>query len=78
MTTLESSPRTIICVPRKPPPGTRYGTEADDSLPVDHLGGSEGTVLVKVVDPTRTTGDSYRVEFGEMEGTVVWNLVNTT
>ena len=78
VTTLESSPRTIICVPRKPPPGTRYGTEADDSIPVDHLGGSEGTVLVKVVDPTRTTGDSYRVEFGEMEGTVVWNLVNTT
>ena len=78
VTTLESSPRTLICVPRKPPPGTRYGTEADDSIPVDHLGGSEGTVLVKVVDPTRTTGDSYQVEFGEMEGTVVWNLVNTT
>ena len=78
VTTLESSPTTLICVPRKPPLGTRYGTEADDSIPVDHLGGSEGSVLVKVVDPTRTTGDSYKVEFGDIEGTVVWNLVNTT
>ena len=78
VTTLESSPRTLICVPRKPPLGTRYGSEADDSLPVDHLGGSEGTVVVRVVDPTRTTGDSYQVEFGEEEGVVVWDLVNTT
>ena len=78
VTTLESSPRTLICVPRKPPLGTRYGTGADDSIPVDHLGGSEGSVLVQVVDPTRTTGDSYQVEFGDIEGTAVWNLVNTT
>ena len=78
MTTLESSPRTLICVPRKPALGTSYGTEADESIAVDHTGGSEGTVQVTVVDPTRTTGDSYEVEFVEKEGAVVWNLVNTT
>ncbi len=78
VTTLESSPRTIICVPRKPPLGTRYGSEADDSVPVDHVGGSEGSVAVQVVDPTRTTGDSYEVAFGEEEGAVVWSLVNTS
>ncbi len=78
VTTLESSPRTLICVPRKPALGTRYGTEADESMAVEHVGGSEGSVGVVVVDPTRTTGDSYQVEFGEKEGAVVWSLVNTT
>ena len=78
VTTLESSPRTLICVPRKPALGTRYGTEADESMAVEHAGGSEGSVEVVVVDPTRTTGDSYQVEFEEKEGAVVWSLVNTT
>ena len=78
VTTLESSPRTLICVPRKPALGTRYGTEADESIAVEHAGGSEGSVEVVVVDPTRTTGDSYQVVFGEKEGAVVWSLVNTT
>ena len=86
VTTLESSPRTLICVPRLSPPGARYGTEAGDEISADHPAGeSDGSVAVEVVDPTRTTGDGYQVEFVEQvvdEETgataTAWQLRNTT
>ena len=86
VTTLESSPRTLICTPRKPPLGTRYGTEAGEEISTDHsAGASDGSVAVEVFDPTRTTGDRYRVEFVEQvvdeetgETATAWQLRNTT
>ncbi len=86
VTTLESSPRTLICVPRLPPLGTRYGTEAGDEISIDHAAGaSDGSVMVEVVDPTRTTGYGYQVEFVEKvvdeetgETATAWQLRNTT
>jgi hypothetical protein len=85
VTTLESSPRTLICVPRMPPLGTRYGTEAGEAIAIEHAAGaSDGAVMVEVVDPTRTTGDGYQVEFVEQvddatgETATAWQLRNTT
>ena len=79
-TTLESSPQTLICVPRMPPLGTRY----QKAIRVDHAeGSSDGSVAVTVVDPTRATGE-YQVEFVEEvdettgETATAWQLRNTT
>ena len=80
-TTLESTPQTLICVPQMSPLGTRYPKEIN----VDHVSGSsDGSVVVTVVDPTRTTGDGYQVEFVEEvndstgETETAWQLRNTT
>ena len=85
VTTLESSPRTLIVKPRKPPLGTRYESAAGEVVSVDHTAGaSDGSVLVEVVDPTRTTGDGYQVEFVEKEDeatgeiATAWQLRNST
>ncbi len=86
VTTLESTPRTLICVPQTPPLGTRYQSEAGESIDTEHASGvSDGSVGVAVVDPTRTTGDGYQVEFVEIvvdeetgETATAWQLRNNT
>ena len=81
-TTLESTPQTLICVPQMPPLGTRYQKEIN----AEHVSGSsDGSVVVTVVNPTRTPGDEYQVEFVEIEvddstgeTATAWQLRNTT
>jgi hypothetical protein len=79
-TTLESPPQIMSVVPQQPAPGVRYGTTADAMIDADHpKGASDGTVSVHVVDPTRTTGDSYELTYADDgEGGVQWTLRNKT
>jgi len=80
VTTLESSPQVQICVPQSPPPGKRYNAEAAQLIESEHVAGaSDGIILATVVDPTQTTGDSYKVAFGANDdGETVWSLINTS
>ncbi|MBT4499803.1 MAG: hypothetical protein HOC74_18895, partial [Gemmatimonadetes bacterium] len=80
VTTLESSPQVQICVPQAPPPGKRYNAEAAQLIASEHVAGtSDGIIQATVVDPTQTTGDSYKVAFGANDdGETVWSLINTS
>ena len=80
MSTLESELRVMAVVPEAPPPGTRYVMEAEQVLQASHVaGGSDGSVQFMMVDPTRATGNDYRVAFDQnAEGETTWSLTNTT
>jgi len=72
---LESQVR-ILTVRPKIPYGTVYQTGAGDTVAVTHLSGvSDGFVRPIVVDPARSTGDTYQVRFDTL-GT--WYLANIT
>ena len=79
-TALESAPQTMICVPQPPRPGTRYLSKPDAVITAWHAAGaSDGAVAVTVVDPTRTTGHDYAIEYAaDADGNTVWNLVDKT
>ncbi len=78
VTTLESGLQVQVCVPQAPPPGTRYLSESAQILPAGHpAGASDGTVTAVVVDPTHTTGDTYKVGFATDDaGATTWSLTN--
>jgi hypothetical protein len=66
----------VLTVRPKIPYGTTYQTGAGDIIPVTHISGSsDGSVVPTVVDPTRSTGDTYQVRF-DTAGT--WYLKNIT
>ncbi len=75
---LESTPAVVQVVPQKLKPGVRLTAEIDELLEVSHVGPSDGKVTAIVKDPSKLTGDEYKVTFGELEGETVWNLVNVT
>ncbi|NOY06970.1 MAG: T9SS type A sorting domain-containing protein [Chlorobi bacterium] len=67
---VESQPAIIEVIPQRPDPGTRYGMEPDQRVPVQHEAGlSTGDVLVSVLDPLALTGHRYEVTFSS-SGTV--------
>ncbi|MDI6767689.1 MAG: T9SS type A sorting domain-containing protein [Bacteroidota bacterium] len=75
---LESSPVVLSIVPQSPKPGIRYYGKCGDSLTVTHKGISDGKVEALVIDPSRLTGDQYRVVFDTLAGESVWHVVNVT
>lgn len=72
---LESAPTIVEIVPQTTNPGVTYSTTAGDSIAVTHNGGSDGSVEVIVLDPTRVTGHDYKVNFAA-DGT--WSLTDVT
>ena len=64
-------------------PGTQYGTTYNDTIPTVHeqvdvtAPPSQGALTVWVVDPSKTTGDDYKVAFND-DDPVTWNLINVT
>lgn len=74
------SPVQIHRVVPKVPFGVSYQTEAGEVLSVAHPSGkSDGVITPTVVDPARSTGDSYEIRFSvDDAGTTTWDLVNTT
>jgi hypothetical protein len=75
---LENPISILTVIPHSPNPGERYTNVVGDTLDVVHDGVSDGAVAPIVVDPTRTTGQTYRVTFQEAEEGITWNLTNTT
>jgi hypothetical protein len=76
---LENPIKIYTLVPHSTNPGVRYSSVTGDTIhPVNHTGPSDGSVIPIVVDPQRTTGQSYKVMFRETAGGTVWSVVNTS
>lgn len=79
--TLESSPQVSTVIPKKPF-GKEYQTEFEDILTVTQVSGSsDGVIEPIVIDPSVSSGSTYRVTFADNTGGVVanrWTLTNTT
>ena len=76
---LESSPVIVSLTPHSANPGVRYGSAVGDTiLSVHATGSSDGNVIALVVDPTKLTGDNYKVTFDTLNGGNVWSLTDVT
>ncbi|MCH7886374.1 MAG: T9SS type A sorting domain-containing protein [Candidatus Marinimicrobia bacterium] len=77
---LESSLIINSVTPAGPEPGTRFVGAVGDTLKGDfHVtGGSDGSVVPIIVDPTKTTGNSYEVTFTDLDGVTTWSLTNSS
>jgi hypothetical protein len=76
---LESSPARARVTPQKPVPGTQYHATAGDAITAAHSAGTaEGSVSVQVIDPSRLTGDTYRVTFTGAGATKTYNILDVT
>ena len=72
-TTLESTPRNIICVPQVAPPGiARTHEKPGEALPVEHTKGiGDASVFPVVIDPTALRQATYKVTFND---DATWSL----
>ncbi len=77
------SAATIVTAVPQFEPGTEYQAAYNDTIKdvvhsvIDPAAGalSEGSITAWVVDPSKTTGDDYKVTFND---DATWNLINTT
>ena len=75
---LMSSVNIIQAVPQEQT-GIRTTAAVGDTVASKHKSGkSNGSVFALVVDPTATTGDTYKVTFDTLNGGYVWNLTDAT
>lgn len=70
---LENPLLIFTVIPQSSAPGERYNNNAGDTLVVEHLGGSDGSVSPIVLDPRVLNGHTYRVNF-TADGT--WSLTD--
>jgi hypothetical protein len=76
---LQSAVIIKVGVPQQPF-GLQPGSVVGDTLQAAHTTGkSNGSVFGLVVEPTKTTGDNYKITFNaDSEGNTTWSLTNTT
>jgi hypothetical protein len=78
-TIISSEPAIVTAVPQAQP-GVRYSVSFNDTVAVAHqvidsdTPPSDGSVTVKVIDPSRTTGLDYMVTFN---ADLSWNLIRS-
>ena len=82
---LESAPSIQTIIPHSANPGTRYPNKVGDGIKATlttapGFGASDGSVTAVVVDPTKLTGDTYKVTFGTdtTTGNTVWGVTDVT
>ncbi|MBM4161652.1 MAG: T9SS type A sorting domain-containing protein [Ignavibacteria bacterium] len=76
---LESAPARVRGTPQKPFPGTKYNAKIGETITVSHpAGNAEGSVVVNVIDPSRLSGDTYRVTFTGAGAGKTYSIVNVT
>jgi len=82
---LQNEPEIFSVTPRVTPGITGFSSQVGDTVLVQHLGFDPtislgvGEILVLVVDPSKTSGDDYRVTFkADTIGSPLWYLVNMT
>jgi hypothetical protein len=77
---LENTLNAIEVVPQSLKPGYTATSTLEQVVPVTITPGvkSDAVANVTVVDPTRTTGNSYQISFDTAAGNYYWKLVNTT
>ncbi len=76
--TLESTPVVIEVVPQSPKPGVTYSFKVGDLMAITHTGGSDGSVVARVVDPTILDGHSYQIGFDTTGDSATWKLTDAT
>ncbi len=70
---LESTPLIKVGIPQNPNPGFRLTGVYGDTIPrTARVGGSDGAVVLTVVDPTKLTGKTYNVTFQNVPTTFVY------
>lgn len=80
--TLETPPLILTVIPHSPNPGSRLASSTGDTIaPVTQITlpgnvQSTGAVFPIVIDPTRCTGHSYRVDFDTSGGATTWSLTD--
>lgn len=81
------NPLTVIngasgLVPEKPKPGIRYQAASGDQLKFSRTAGrSDGVLVANVIDPSKVTGQTYKVTFKDdpvIPGSVLWTLAKGT
>ncbi len=76
---LENPIAVLTATPQSPDPGVRYTYHAGDTIMATHNAGkSQGLAYALVVDPTRLTGDQYKVSFDTTGGNLTWKLTDVT
>ncbi|MHB9011175.1 MAG: T9SS type A sorting domain-containing protein [Ignavibacteriaceae bacterium] len=69
----------ITVIPHSNNPGVRYAYNPGDTIMAIHSSGkSQGEAFALVVDPTRLTGDQYKVTFDTTGGNITWSLTDIT
>lgn len=75
---LENAMNVIEVTPQTTKPGVRYGSNFGTEVIANHTKGkSDGKVIGKVIDPSKTTGGNYIIKFkddGQGHGGVLWSL----
>ncbi len=76
---MESESKIFTVVPQSFIIGVRYEGSYGQQIDVIHSQGkSGGNVIVKVIDPTLLTGDTYKINFSEDSNQIVWSLIDST
>jgi len=77
---LESVPMIIEATPVGPVNGIDYANVGSDASVTHVAGNGDVDITVTVIDPSRITGDTYRVTFSNDpgDGALTWNLENVT
>lgn len=79
---LENPLAVITVIPQLPNPGVRYSANPGDAFNAAQTAGTgQGSVQVNVVDPSKTTGQAYKVTFVDdpnIPGSVLWTLLRGT
>jgi hypothetical protein len=76
---LENPIAIIKASPHSNAPGVVYNSKIGDSLSVTRVSGiADGTVIVKVIDPSKVTGDNYKVTYDNVSGNILWKLTDVT
>jgi hypothetical protein len=64
---LESSIVRISATPQMPTPGVTYGSGTGSEIVPDHSGTADGSPVITIVDPAKTTGHDYEVFFTDRQ-----------
>jgi hypothetical protein len=70
--TVFNSPPAIVAVVPQYTAGARFSGAFQDTIAVTHTGQSDGSAVAWIVDPSKVTGQDYRVTFND-DGS--WNLL---
>jgi len=76
----DESPLTVITVtPQSPKPGVKYESNFGDYVTANHVVGSSTAELkAMIVDPNKTTGNTYEIVFKNVNGKLLYDVANLT
>lgn len=76
---LETPLKVQVAIPHAPKPGVRLGHAVGDTLLVEPVERGKNTVIAIVIDPSKTTGDTYRASIQkDTQSRPFWNLSDET